>query len=101
MSELAGKRLTEDQVLLIAKAFGERRCYENRYVLSANARMRSPAAAWIAHGINPATLSTHMKELEIVGLVELVGEGTRWGPCLTAASIAGGVLTTPTERSLA
>ena len=75
MPELAGKTLTEDQVLLIAKAVGDRRRYE---VLKRLGECRDALACGAVRncmGINPATLSHHMKELEIAGLVEVVREG--------------------------
>ena len=74
MSETASKTLTEDQVLLIAKALSDRRRYEILKRL-ANAQTRSPVAGWATMDIDPATLSHHMKELEIAGLVEVVREG--------------------------
>src|ERR1700756_2800648 len=75
MSEQAGKTLTEDQVLLIAKALGNRRRYE---ILKRLGECRDAIACCAVRdcmGINPATLSHHMKELEIAGLVEVVREG--------------------------
>jgi len=74
MSEPAGKTLTEDQVLLIAKALGDRRRYEILKRLGERPDALACGAVRDRMGINPATLSHHMKELEIVGLVE-VGEG--------------------------
>src|SRR4029077_4734180 len=75
ISKLAGKTLTEDQVLLIAKALGDRR----RYEILKRLGERPEGLAWSAGtdimSINPATLSQHMKELEIAGLVEVVREG--------------------------
>ena len=75
MSELAGKTLTEDQVLLIAKALGERRRYEIVKRLGERPDALACGAVRDCMGINPATLSHHMKELEIAGLVEVVREG--------------------------
>ena len=75
MSKLAGKTLTEDQVLLIAKALGERRRYE---ILKRLGECRDGMACGTVRDcmrIDPATLSHHMKELEIAGLVEVVREG--------------------------
>src|SRR6202048_3645811 len=75
MPEPAGKTLTEDQVLLIAKALGDRRRYEILKRLSEQPDALTCCAVRNFTGINPATLSHHMKELEIAGLVEVVREG--------------------------
>jgi ArsR family transcriptional regulator len=75
MSKPADKTLTEDQVLLIAKALGDRRRYE---ILKRLGECRDALACGAVRdcmGINPATLSHHMKELEIAGLVAVVREG--------------------------
>jgi ArsR family transcriptional regulator, arsenate/arsenite/antimonite-responsive transcriptional repressor len=75
MSKPARKTLTEDQVLLIAKVLGYRRRYE---ILKRLGECRDAISCGTVRdclGINPATLSHHMKELEIVGLVEVVREG--------------------------
>ena len=75
MSKPAGKTLTEDQVLLIAKAWGDRRRYE---ILKRLGECRDAIACSTVRdcmAINPATLSHHMKELEIAGLVAVVREG--------------------------
>jgi len=75
MSKPASKTLTEDQVPLIAKALGDRR----RYGILKRLGERPDAVACCVvrdcMSINPATLSHHMKELEIAGLVEVVREG--------------------------
>jgi ArsR family transcriptional regulator len=75
MSELADKRLTEDQILLIAKALGDRRRYEILKRLGDRRDALSCSEVRDCMGINPATLSHHMKELEIASLVEVVREG--------------------------
>jgi ArsR family transcriptional regulator len=75
MSELAGKTLAEDQVLLIAKALGDRRRYEILKRLGECRDATSCGTVRDCMGINPATLSHHMKELEIAGLVAVVREG--------------------------
>lgn len=75
MSKPAGKTLTEDQALLIAKALGDRRRYE---ILKRLGDCKDALACGEVRGctgISPATLSHHMKELEIAGLVEVVREG--------------------------
>src|ERR1700726_331809 len=75
MSKLAGKTLTEDQVLLIAKALGDRRRYE---ILKRLGECRDATACGAVRSstrIDAATLSHHMKELELAGLVEVVREG--------------------------
>jgi ArsR family transcriptional regulator, arsenate/arsenite/antimonite-responsive transcriptional repressor len=75
MSELAGKTLTEDQVLLIAKALGDRRRYEILKRLGERPDALACCAVRDCMAINSATLSHHMKELELAGLVEVVREG--------------------------
>ena len=75
MPERAEKRLTEEQVLLIAKALGDRRRYE---ILKRLGEGRDAIACGIVRDctkIDAATLSHHMKELELAGLVEVVREG--------------------------
>jgi ArsR family transcriptional regulator len=75
MSEPAGKTLTEDQVLLIAKALGDRRRYEILKRLGECEDALACSTVRDCTRIDPATLSHHMKELEIAGLVEVVREG--------------------------
>jgi ArsR family transcriptional regulator, arsenate/arsenite/antimonite-responsive transcriptional repressor len=75
MWEPAGKTLTEDQVLLIAKALGERHRYEILKRLGEHPDALACGAVRDRMRVNPATLSHHMKELEIAGLVEVVREG--------------------------
>ena len=75
MRETADKTLTEDQVLLIAKALADRRRYEILKGLGARPDALACGAVRDCMGINPATLSHHMKELEIAGLVEVVRVG--------------------------
>lgn len=75
MSELAGKVLTEEQALLIAKALGDRRRYEILKRLGEHKDALACGAVRDCTGINPATLSHHMKELELAGLVAVVRDG--------------------------
>jgi ArsR family transcriptional regulator, arsenate/arsenite/antimonite-responsive transcriptional repressor len=75
MAKQAGKTLTEDQVLLIARALADRRRYE---ILKRLGECRDALACCKVRdcmGISPTTLSHHMKELEIAGLVKVVREG--------------------------
>jgi ArsR family transcriptional regulator, arsenate/arsenite/antimonite-responsive transcriptional repressor len=73
MSKLAGKPLTQDQVILIAKALGDRHRYEIVKCLGERPDALACGAVRDCTGINSATLSHHMKELEIPGLVESSG----------------------------
>jgi ArsR family transcriptional regulator len=83
MSKPARKTLTEDQVLLIAKALGDRRRYEILKRLGERQDALACGAVRDCTGISPATLSHHMKELEISGLVAVV-RGEIRQLCLTA-----------------
>lgn len=75
MPERARKKLTQAQVLLIAKALAGRRRYE---ILKHLGECRDALACGVVRGctrIEPSTLSHHMKELEAAGLVEVVRDG--------------------------
>ena len=75
MSKPAGKRLTRGQVLLIAKALADRRRYE---ILKRLGECRDALACGVVRDctrIEPSTLSHHMRELEIAGLVAVVRDG--------------------------
>jgi ArsR family transcriptional regulator, arsenate/arsenite/antimonite-responsive transcriptional repressor len=75
MSNRARKPLTEDQVLLIAKALSDRRRYE---ILKRLGECRDALACGVVRDctrIEPSTLSHHMRELEIAGLVAVVRDG--------------------------
>jgi ArsR family transcriptional regulator len=75
MPERAEKTLTEVQVLRIAKALGDRRRYE---ILKRIGQGRDAIACGVVRDctkIDASTLSHHMKELELVSLVEVVREG--------------------------
>ncbi|MGH6843944.1 MAG: ArsR/SmtB family transcription factor [Methylocella sp.] len=75
MSKRARKTLTEDQVLLIAKVLGDRRRYEILKRLGECRDATSCGTVRDCMDISPATLSHHMKELEIACLVEVVRDG--------------------------
>jgi ArsR family transcriptional regulator, arsenate/arsenite/antimonite-responsive transcriptional repressor len=75
MLEQSDKLLTEDQALLIARALGDRRRYEILQRLGEHKDALACGAVRDCLGINAATLSHHMKELEMAGLVEVVRDG--------------------------
>ena len=75
MSNRARKTLTEDQVLLIAKALGDRRRYEILKRLGENSDALACGTVRDCLGISQAPLSHHMRELEIAGLVDVVRDG--------------------------
>jgi ArsR family transcriptional regulator len=75
MAEPAAIALSEDQVLLIAKALADRRRYEILKRLGERREALACVAVRDCMGIAPATLSHHMKELEMAGLVEVAREG--------------------------
>lgn len=75
MMKPVGETLTEGQVLLIAKALGDRRRYDILKRLGGRGDPLACVAMRDCLGIAPATLSHHMKELEMAGLVEVAREG--------------------------
>ena len=64
-----GNTLTQEQVLLIAKALGDRRRYEILKRLGECRDANACGAVRDCTRIDAATLSHHMKELELAGLV--------------------------------
>jgi len=77
MTESAGKALSEDQVQLIAKALADPRRYEILKKLRECDQAQALACETVrgCMEISPATLSHHMKELEMAGLIRVVREG--------------------------
>ena len=77
MTESAGKALSEDQVQLIAKALADPRRYEILKKLRECDQAHALACETVrgCMEISPATLSHHMKELEMAGLIRVVREG--------------------------
>ncbi|MBB6145811.1 ArsR family transcriptional regulator [Silvibacterium bohemicum] len=67
--------LTEEQVLLIGKALADPRRYEILKRLSDHERGMECSSVRDCFDISPATLSHHMKELEVAGLVQSVRKG--------------------------
>ena len=77
---MAAKRrnaLSEERVALIAKALADPRRYEILKYLGECERTEALACGAVREcmGISPATLSHHMKELQVAGLVKPVREG--------------------------
>jgi ArsR family transcriptional regulator, arsenate/arsenite/antimonite-responsive transcriptional repressor len=75
MSNRARRTLTEDQVLLIAKALGDRRRYEILKRLGEHSDALACGTVRNCLDISPATLSHHMRDLEIASLVAVVRDG--------------------------
>ena len=71
----AAKALTEDQVQLIAKALADPRRYEILKLIGDSDGVSSCEAMRGCVEISPATLSHHMKELEMAGLVKVERKG--------------------------
>ncbi|NYF78710.1 ArsR/SmtB family transcription factor [Granulicella arctica] len=69
------RRLPEKQVQLIVKALADPRRYEILKNLGKCAEPMACGAVLACAEVSAATLSHHMKELEIAGLVEPVREG--------------------------
>jgi ArsR family transcriptional regulator, arsenate/arsenite/antimonite-responsive transcriptional repressor len=67
--------LSQDQVHLIVKALSDPRRYEILKQLRESGQALACGAVRGCMEITPATLSHHMKELEMAGLVQVVREG--------------------------
>jgi ArsR family transcriptional regulator, arsenate/arsenite/antimonite-responsive transcriptional repressor len=75
MTETAGNELSENQVQLIAKALADPRRYEILQKLRRRDQALPCEAVRGYMEISPATLSHHMKELEMAGLIKVIREG--------------------------
>ncbi|PNG27964.1 ArsR/SmtB family transcription factor [Methylocella silvestris] len=75
MSRHGGRQLSGDQVLLIAKALSDKTRYEILKRLGAQKDALACVSVRDCMRVNPATLSHHMKELELAGLVGVTREG--------------------------
>jgi ArsR family transcriptional regulator len=72
----AAAKLSEDQIHLVAKALADPRRYELlRQIGRCNDAPMQCADIKECHPVTAATLSHHMKELEMAGLVRAVREG--------------------------
>jgi ArsR family transcriptional regulator, arsenate/arsenite/antimonite-responsive transcriptional repressor len=67
--------LSDDQLQLIAKALADPRRYMILKHLTGRDEAMSCSDVLDCAGISPATLSHHMKELEIAGLIQPVRDG--------------------------
>src|ERR1700744_2756228 len=75
MAESKQLALTEEQVLLIAKALADPRRYQILKQLGDHQRGVKCSSVRDCLDISPATLSHHMKELETAGLVQAERKG--------------------------
>jgi ArsR family transcriptional regulator, arsenate/arsenite/antimonite-responsive transcriptional repressor len=67
--------LTEEQIHLIAKALADPRRFELLRQIGSGAKPTQCTEIKDCHPVSAATLSHHMKELEIAGLVRVMREG--------------------------
>jgi ArsR family transcriptional regulator len=67
--------LSEDQVQLIAKALADPRRYELLRQIGSCAKPMECADIRDCHKVTAATLSHHMKELEMAGLIRVMRDG--------------------------
>jgi len=75
MSAAKKSALSDDQVQLIAKALGDPRRYEILKQLGDHEKALACGSVRECMDISPATLSHHMRELKIAGLVKEVRNG--------------------------
>jgi len=68
-------RLTDKDVERISAALAEPRRFRILKDLAARAEPMPCGTIVDSHGVSPATISHHLKELETAGLVEIVREG--------------------------
>jgi DNA-binding transcriptional ArsR family regulator len=68
-------KLSEEQVLLIAKALADPRRLELLRQIGSCTKPAQCADIKDCHPVSAATLSHHMKELETAGLVQVMREG--------------------------
>jgi ArsR family transcriptional regulator, arsenate/arsenite/antimonite-responsive transcriptional repressor len=75
MPKLKQPELSDDQVQLIAKALADPRRYMILKRLTGRDNAMPCSDVLDCAGISPATLSHHMKELEMAGLIQPVRKG--------------------------
>src|SRR5882757_5260558 len=68
-------KLSEEQIHLIAKALADPRRFELLRQIGSCPRSMQCADIRGCHPVSAATLSHHMKELEMAGLVQVMREG--------------------------
>jgi ArsR family transcriptional regulator len=74
-AERVGMELSEDQIHLIAKALADPRRYELLRQIGSCAAPMECADIRGCQPVSAATLSHHMKELEMAGLIRVTREG--------------------------